>query len=72
MLLTICDVFELGERCVHLLLTQVIAKVDELLTERMAPRMLTHDELAFLQADNFGTHDFVGRFLLQHAVLMNA
>src|SRR5262249_52682678 len=40
--------------------------------ERMPSGVLTHNQLAVLDAYGVGPHDLVGRLLLQHAVLMDA
>ena len=51
---------------------QVVTHVLERLLKGRAARVFAHDQNARLAADAGGVHDFVGFFVLHHAILMNA
>ena len=71
-LLAICQLLELLEDALELILVQVVAQILHAVAERVPATVLAQHQLRAGQADVLGPHDLVGGTLLEHAVLMDA
>ena len=72
MLFTVGQILETAERIFQSVFAQFIAQFLELFAEGMPSRMLAHDQRSFRDPDRFGSHNFIGLGIFQHAILMDA
>ena len=71
-LLLVGQRLEVVEQDLELLLVQVVAQLVDPVAQGVAAGVLAQDQVGLGDADLLGTHDLVGRALLEHAVLVDA
>ena len=62
---------EAGEEVVDIRIGKIVAQTFHLFTEGVAAGVFAQDQVAFVNADILGPHDFIGAGFLEHAVLMD-